>query len=126
MVGDRRMKCSDIPDEVFLAAVRRTPAMDGTLRAGSWRTRWKVQLELERVLGPIPEKLFLAKAKCLGKRGLLGGCTNCSCRGDYHIAAECRSYGCCSMDEPVTVVERGEDERRAEIRAGLYGGRKTT
>lgn len=95
MVGDRRMQCKDIPDDAFLDAVRRTPGVRGDMAPEAWRMRWEVQAELEKGLGPIPEKLFLAKARRLGRRGLLGGCTDCSCRGDYHIAAECPWDSCC-------------------------------
>ncbi|MEW2302011.1 hypothetical protein AB0958_18895 [Streptomyces sp. NPDC006655] len=103
MVGERRMQCKDIPDDAFLAAVLRTPGYRGTpVEPHRWRSRQAVQAELEKVTGPIPENLFLAKARRLGRRGLLGGCTNCSCRGDYHIAAACRGrvYGCCGMEIP--------------------------
>lgn len=84
MIGDRRMQCKDIPDETFLDAVRRTPACDGTLNPESWRMRWNVHEELERVLGPIPENLLLAKARKLMAARKLGGCP-CGCRGDYHL-----------------------------------------
>lgn len=99
MVGGRRMQCKDIPDEVFLDAVRRTPGYDGSTKPDVWRMRWNVQAELEKELGPIPENLFLAKARRLGRRGLLGGCTECTCRGDYHIAADCPHPSCCPPKE---------------------------
>ncbi|MHB9857597.1 hypothetical protein [Streptomyces sp. YIM S03343] len=95
LIGGRRMQCKDIPDEAFLDAVRRTPACDGSLAPDRWRMRWEVQAELEKTLGPIPENLFLAKARRLGRRKLLGGCTECTCRGDYHIAADCPWPDCC-------------------------------
>ncbi len=98
LIDGRRMQCKDIPDDAFLDAVRRTPGYDGSTQPAVWRPRWKVQAELEKRLGPIPENLFLAKARRLGRRGLLGGCTDCSCRGDYHIAADCHAYGCCTME----------------------------
>jgi hypothetical protein len=89
MVGGRRMQCKDIPDEVFLDAVRRAG------KPGSWRMRWNVQTELEKALGPIPENLLLAKARKLMAAGKMGGC-DCGCRGDYHPADECndRQYCC--------------------------------
>lgn len=91
MVGNRRMQCKDIPDETFLDAVRSTPSG----YSGDWRNRHKVQATLERATGPLPENLFLAKARRLGQRGLLGGCTRCTCRGDYHLPEDCQS-GCCA------------------------------
>lgn len=95
MIDGRPMQCKDIPDDAFLDAVRRIPAVDGSMKPSGWRTRWAVQAELETALGPIPEKLFLAKARRLGRRRLLGGCTECTCRGDYHIAADCPYPSCC-------------------------------
>lgn len=95
MVGDRRMQCKDIPDETFLDAVRATPSG----YSGDWRNRHKVQATLEQAIGPVPENLFLAKARRLGERGLLGGCTRCSCLGDYHLSEDCRS-GCCGEQPP--------------------------
>lgn len=99
LVGERRMQCKDLPDGVFLDAVRRTPGYDGSTAGEVWRLRWKVQETLEAELGPLPEKLFLAKARRLGQRGLLGGCTACLCRGDYHIAADCPYPTCCPPKE---------------------------
>ncbi|MFD7016107.1 hypothetical protein [Streptomyces sp. NPDC059928] len=95
MIDGRRMQCKDILDDAFLDAVRRIPAVDGSMKPSGWRTRWNVQAELEKTLGPIPENLFLAKARRLGRRRLLGGCTECTCRGDYHIAADCPYPTCC-------------------------------
>jgi hypothetical protein len=84
IVDGRRMQCKDIPDGVFLDAVRRT---QGT-SSGNWRMRWNVQDALEEVIGPVPENLFLAKVRRLFAKGLLGGC-DCGCRGDYHLPEEC-------------------------------------
>lgn len=84
MVGDRRMQCKDIPDEAFLDAVRRTPGTSSS----NWRMRWDVQAALEAAIGPVPENLFLAKARRLFAKGLVGGC-DCGCRGDYHLSEEC-------------------------------------
>jgi hypothetical protein len=90
LVDGRRMQCKDIPDEAFIDAVRRTP---GTA-SGNWRMRWNVQDALEFIVGPVPENLFLAKARRLFAKGLLGGC-DCGCRGDYHFPEECNAYNCC-------------------------------
>jgi hypothetical protein len=100
MVDGRRMQCKDIPDDVFLDAVRRTPGYDGSTDGSVWRLRWKVQETLEVEVGLLPERLFLAKARRLGQRGLLGGCTDCLCRGDYHIAADCPWPLCCPPRNP--------------------------
>lgn len=87
------MKAADIPDDAFLEAVRMTSPRP---HAGAWRTRGDVQKTLERMLGfEIPEKVFLAKAKRLGERRKLEGCTDCTCRGDYHLPAECDEHNCC-------------------------------
>ena len=85
LVDGRRMQCKDIPDAVFLDAVRYTG------EPGSWRMRWHVRARLESVLGPVPENLFMAKARRLCDRGVLHGCP-CGCRGDFHPPQECK--GC--------------------------------
>lgn len=83
-----RMQAKDIPDDAFLDAVRATPPI--------WRDRWSVQKTLETTLGyALPENLFLAKARALGAKQKLEGCTRCTCRGDYHFPEECRAAGCC-------------------------------
>ncbi|MFJ3248381.1 hypothetical protein [Streptomyces sp. NPDC086782] len=85
------MQCKDIPDDVFLAAVRAVP----TSSPVGWRTRWDVHGKLEDALGfEVPEKLLMAKARKLESRGLLGGCT-CGCRGDWHPSDECADRTIC-------------------------------
>lgn len=101
LINGRRMQCKDIPDEAFLDAVRRTPACDGTLTPESWRMRWNVHAELERVLGPIPENLLLAKARKLMAARKLGGCP-CGCRGDYHLP--CGQMYCSDACDPRTTT----------------------
>lgn len=87
------MKAADIPDAAFLDAVRSTRAVDGSFDSEHWRMRGEVKATLESGMGTqIPEKLFLAKARRLMNRGLLGGCP-CGCRGDYHLPAP--ELGCC-------------------------------
>lgn len=89
------MKCADIDDDVFLAAVAATTPMHPGLSV--WRFRGDVKTTLDEMLGhPIPERLFLAKARKLGLKGKLSGCTDCTCRGDYHLPEECRARRCCS------------------------------
>lgn len=88
------MQCKDIPDEVFLSAVRRAG------KPGSWRMRWHVQTELEAVVGPVPENLLMAKARKLIARRVMGGC-DCGCRGDWHPADECNDPDyCCAPRNP--------------------------
>lgn len=82
------MKCADIPDAVFLAAVLSTPGVGGSTEPDAWRMRWDVRAVLEHAVGSIPEKLFLAKAHKLIRRGLMHGC-DCGCRGDYHLPDGC-------------------------------------
>lgn len=91
MTTPRRIQCKDIPDDVFLDAVRRTP---GVSSRSSWRMRNEVQDTLQVTMGPIPENLVLAKARRLMARGLLGGCP-CGCRGDYHLPEDCDDGLCC-------------------------------
>jgi hypothetical protein len=89
------VKCADISDDVFMAAVAVTRPT-----AGCWRMRWDVKTTLEQALEmEVPEKLLLAKARKLGFKGRLECCTDCSCRGDYHLPRECKAYGCCYIDE---------------------------
>lgn len=83
-----------ISDETFLEAVRVTPPRP---HAGAWRSRGDVQKTLEAMLGfEIPEEVFLAKARELGQYPRkLEGCTDCTCRGDYHLPEECAERNCC-------------------------------
>lgn len=93
MIGNRRMQCKDIPDELFLLAVVCTQAMDETFHPYSWRMRHEVQETLERFVGPVPPKVFVTKARKLMKAKKLGGCECSDCRGDYHIW--CGKPHCC-------------------------------
>lgn len=81
LVNGRRMQCKDIPNDVFLDAVRRAG------EPGKWRLRRDVHGLLEQQVGPVPENLFMAKARKLIARGLMDGCA-CGCRGDFVPAAE--------------------------------------
>lgn len=94
LIDGRPMQCKDIPDSVFLGAVKRTPEAN----AEHWRLSWHVQEELEATIGPVPYKLFLAKARRLCDRHLLGGCP-CGCRGDYHLPDECLDRKLCCPAE---------------------------
>ena len=91
------VKCSDISDDLFMAAVEATPPMS---TASVWRHRRAVHATLSEVLGTeLPENLFLAKARKLGLKGRLEGCTSCTCRGDYHTPRECHANRCCRSPE---------------------------
>jgi hypothetical protein len=93
LINGRRMQCKDIPDGVFLGAVRRTPWKTPS----RWRMSWHVHEELEQTVGPVPVNLFRAKARRLCARGLLGGCP-CGCRGDLHLPGECEGGPTCCRD----------------------------
>ena len=72
------MKASDITDEAFYAAMEPN---------GAWTMWWDVTERLG-----FPSKVVLAKARILiDRRGTVHGCP-CGCRGDWHLATECR--GC--------------------------------
>jgi hypothetical protein len=87
------VKCKDIPDSLFMAAVSATAPMSA---ASVWRHRKQVHATLNGMLGTeLPEKLFLAKARKLGFKRKLMGCTDCTCRGDYHTPRECHANRCC-------------------------------
>jgi hypothetical protein len=101
LIDGRPMQCKDIPDEVFLQAVRRTRSTRGDTDPGGWRMRWDVHATLEAEMGPIPVKLLLAKASRLMDRGLLGGCP-CGCRGDYHLPEGCYPTCCRRRREAVS------------------------
>jgi hypothetical protein len=91
------VKCSDISDDLFMQAVEATPPMS---TASVWRHRVHVHATLSEMLGTeLPEKLFLAKARKLGFKGKLMGCTSCTCRGDYHTPRECHANRCCRSPE---------------------------
>lgn len=80
------MQCKDIPDDVFMKAVELAPSPN--LQANAWKMRWEVHWVLESMIGEIPEKLLMAKARKLMSRKILGGC-DCGCRGDWHDERIC-------------------------------------
>jgi hypothetical protein len=69
------MKAADIPDEELLFAVAHIQAVG---------QMWANFTELSLVLVGYPQKVVVAKAARLMKRGLLTGCT-CGCRGDLEV-----------------------------------------
>jgi hypothetical protein len=74
------MQCKDIPDVLFLEVVR---ACGGAAPAGV-AMRWNVHAALEAAMGPVPEKVVLAKAKKLIRARKMDGCA-CGCRGDFQL-----------------------------------------
>jgi hypothetical protein len=87
------VKASDITDEAFLDAMRKV--LELRPNPASWVNRWDLASALdghpEWVNGQrgelsIPEKVVLAKAKRMIKRGLILGCA-CGCRGDFEFPA---------------------------------------
>ncbi|HEY5986879.1 MAG TPA: hypothetical protein VIV12_10955 [Streptosporangiaceae bacterium] len=81
---------ADIGDDVFLAAVAQAASMRGFTMA----TRWDVAALLAGFPSHVgettfddagmPEKVVLAKARQLIRRGALAGCA-CGCRGDFEV-----------------------------------------
>lgn len=71
----RPWQAKDIPDELFLEAVARTPRGLSV----------EVRRELATEIGPVPLKLLVTKAKTLIAQGRLTGCT-CGCKGDWALA----------------------------------------
>jgi hypothetical protein len=72
------MACKNISDQAFLVCVRKEAGRNG------FTTAVRIHAELENQLGPIPRRLFLAKARKLIAAGKLNGC-GCGCRGDFSI-----------------------------------------
>lgn len=70
------MKTADLPNEVFLAAVKQASAD----HPAKWAMRWDVQA----LLSSYPEKIVLSKARKLIKSKVIDGCF-CGCRGDWEI-----------------------------------------
>lgn len=80
------MQAKDISDTQFLELVDKisgTPWKHIIPEVPLLRPRWVMRWELEE-LGP--EKVVLAKAKKLIKKGLLDGCP-CGCRGDFELTS---------------------------------------
>jgi hypothetical protein len=87
----RRMQCKDIPDQILIDVIRRTPPVASTT---SWRMLWAVSNELEATIGPVPYNLLMAKLRKLCDTGKIGGCP-CGCRGDFHLPEDCDDPLCC-------------------------------
>lgn len=82
----RTAQCKHIPDAAVIDAVKATP--------GYWRTWRECRATFESRYGSLPDRLFIAKARSLDKRGLLHACVHDGpmrrqCRGDIHLPEEC-------------------------------------
>lgn len=81
--GRMVLQAKDISDEAFLEAIEATIEARTIAwgRDAKYASRW----DIHDLLGHhIPEKVVLAKAAQLIKRGVIDGCT-CTCRGDFEI-----------------------------------------
>ncbi len=81
VVRSRKVQAKDIPDEDFIAAV----AVVSQRTAAAWghKDAWANRFDVAEELG-FPEKVVLAKAKAIIKKGRMDGCT-CGCRGDFDL-----------------------------------------
>lgn len=79
LIEGRRMQCKDIPELLFLMVVQEEARKHG------WATAVRTHAELEASLGPLPPRLFLAKARKLIAAGKIDGC-GCGCRGEFEIS----------------------------------------
>lgn len=89
------MQAKDIPDDVFLEAVNTTSMLrHGRVDAGA--SRWDLVYVLgghpewigtEIEVESPPEKVVLAKARKLIRRGRLSGCP-CGCRGSFVVTVD--------------------------------------
>lgn len=97
------MKAADIPDEVFVDAVRtcqeerQAEILSGRRSSilGGWfdqraREYYREHLpsitrqDVEEKFPGVPWKVLLAKARACRKKGLIDGCC-CGCRGDFEV-----------------------------------------
>lgn len=103
----------DIPAHVFLGAVQRA----AEVRGFQWATRWDVAAVLGRredlipaaePVPGVPDKVVLAKARRLIRRGLIGGCA-CGCRGDFYLTtAGAVTLACASAPASTGTEQCGE------------------
>lgn len=105
---NRPPKAADIDDVEFVAAVTEAQRR----RSHSNATRWDVAWVLSGHPGeasfaddapPLryPEKVVLAKAKTLIRRGIIDGCC-CGCRGDFWLTGKGRELVAAVSDGTVT------------------------
>ena len=95
------MKAADISDETFMDAIRtvhrvRWDDNPSWIGASIWdiaavldgHPEWCGELEATDGSVSIPLKVVRAKAKRLVRRGLIDGCADHECRGDFEIMSE--------------------------------------
>lgn len=75
----------EIPDRLILSVVESLGKKMGGEREYRWAFRWDIEESLRLNGIDAPEKVVLAKLAKLVKRGVLDGCANCMCRGDYWV-----------------------------------------
>ena len=98
------MKAADIDTDEFLDTVERLGDEWAAENSGS--IRWTSIWALCRAFPIYPEKVILAKARGLLKRGYLDGC-GCGCRGDFSVY-ENYGMGPNKLPRPTPTNRRGE------------------
>lgn len=81
------MQAKDIPDDLFVQAVAECSLRQARewLAASAWCNRYDVTEWLSERMGvAVPEKVVLAKARAVIKKGRMDGCP-CGCRGDFDL-----------------------------------------
>jgi hypothetical protein len=89
-----RFQAKDIDDVFFLRAVDYACNTTHSIAFGTesgdiphWSFRW----DLERLMPMFPERVILAKASALIRRGLMSGC-DCGCRGDFELTKDGKAF----------------------------------
>lgn len=89
--ASRPPKAADIPDGEFVAAVQEAQRRRGHTSATRWDVAWvlsghpgETSFAADAPALRYPEKVVLAKAKTLVRRGIIDGCC-CGCRGDFFL-----------------------------------------
>lgn len=81
------MKAADISDREMLAFILPINEEGQARGSAGWAQVW----DLVPHWPGFPQKVVMAKAKQLVKRGLLDGCT-CGCRGDFTVTEKGREF----------------------------------
>lgn len=77
----KSIQAKDIPDDEFIAAVAAVSVE--TAKRWGHKDAWANRFDVAEKLG-FPEKVVLAKARAVIKKGRMEGCT-CGCRGDFDL-----------------------------------------